>query len=116
MGFLLENLARLIVSPFVDAWRRLRSSANPPVGLQRSLAADMRSLSLISDSAFDAQYDQLAQRVMRDLRFRPSVSRLKALEVVFCSLDDIDARESSEQAVEAVVDRLVWRVNTGNLH
>ena len=115
MGFLIETLIRLLAAPFVFGWRRLRARSTVPADLQASLADDMRAAGLIDSPPFDAIHDRIAQDIIRDARFRPSISQTQALELLFVALDEVDLVESSEEAAEAVAAKLSWRVNSGNL-
>jgi len=87
---LLEGLIRLLVAPFVFAWRRLRAAGNAPAGVQASLADDMRAVGLLANAEYDAMYDRLAQVVIGDLRYRPSISALYAAECLFVALDSLE--------------------------
>jgi len=99
----------------LTVWRRFSARRHVPAHLQSSLADDMRAARLIEDPAVGAPYERVAQDVIGDVRHRRSISRLQAAESLFVSMDKAGARESSDEATETVIDRIVWRVNSGNL-
>jgi len=99
----------------LTAWRRLQARRHVPDGLQASLADDLRAFGIIEGSADVNRYERVAQHIIDDVRYRPSISRLQAAESLFVSMDKIGATESSDAATESVIDRIVWRVNSGNL-